>query len=81
MLDVRLLGPLEVWSDGEACRRLASRNQRLVLTALALEPGHVVSADRLVDLLWPASLPTDPAGPRCAPRCLAYAGVWERREH
>ena len=60
MLDVRLLGPLEVWSDGERLR-LASRNQRRVLTALALEPGHVVSADRLVDLLWPASLPTDPA--------------------
>ena len=60
MLDVRLLGPLEVWTDGVR-RPLASRNQRLVLTALALEAGHAVSADRLIDILWPTTLPTDPA--------------------
>ncbi|MEP6659500.1 MAG: BTAD domain-containing putative transcriptional regulator [Acidimicrobiales bacterium] len=60
MLDVRLLGPLEVWSDGGRLR-LASRNQRLVLTALVFEAGLVVSADRLVELLWATTLPTDPA--------------------
>ncbi len=52
MLEVRILGPLEVAVDGEL-RRLSGRKQRSLLALLALGAGEVVSADRLVEELWP----------------------------
>jgi predicted ATPase/DNA-binding SARP family transcriptional activator len=52
-LEVRILGPLEVVVDGEP-RRLGGRKQRSLLALLALAPGEVVSADRLIEELWPA---------------------------
>jgi predicted ATPase/DNA-binding SARP family transcriptional activator len=51
-LEVRILGPLEVVVDGER-RRLGGGKQRSLLALLALAPGEVVSADRLIEALWP----------------------------
>ena len=51
MLNFRLLGPLEV-RDGEQVLDVRRRKQRALIAALALRPGDVVSADRLVDELW-----------------------------
>ncbi|MGP4044716.1 AfsR/SARP family transcriptional regulator [Streptomyces sp. 2A115] len=50
-LEYRLLGPVEVWSDG---RRLAlgGPKPRALLAALLLWPGRVVSADTLIDAVW-----------------------------
>jgi DNA-binding SARP family transcriptional activator len=47
-----LLGPLRV--DG--VERLAPRD-RVVLSVLALEAGHVVSFERLADALWGERVP------------------------
>lgn len=51
-LEVRILGPLEVAANGEPAR-LGGRKQRSLIALLALEPGEVVSADRLIEELWP----------------------------
>ncbi|MEP6648875.1 MAG: AfsR/SARP family transcriptional regulator [Lapillicoccus sp.] len=50
-LELRMLGPLEAWQGG---RRLAlgGQRQRSVLACLMLDPGHDVSADRIVDAIW-----------------------------
>src|SRR5881227_2151335 len=50
-MDFRLLGPLEVRSQGRALP-LGGPKQRAVLALLLLHPGEVVSTDRLVDDLW-----------------------------
>src|SRR6266511_5467831 len=55
-LDVRVLGPLEALSDGHAIP-LGGAKPHALLAALALEPGRVVSVDRLVDNLWPGEPP------------------------
>jgi class 3 adenylate cyclase len=51
LVEVRLLGPLEVGVEG---RRLEVRRQkqRALLALLALRAGEVVPTDRLVDELW-----------------------------
>jgi DNA-binding SARP family transcriptional activator len=51
MPDFRILGPLEVF-DATGPLLLGGQKQRAVLTLLLLEPGRVVSTDRLVDALW-----------------------------
>src|ERR687885_2680688 len=51
MVELRILGPLEVLVD-ESPVQLAGEKQRAVLTLLVLEAGRVVSTDRLVDPLW-----------------------------
>jgi DNA-binding SARP family transcriptional activator len=51
MPDFRILGPLEV-SDETGPLLLGGQKQRAVLALLLLEPGKVVSTDRLVDALW-----------------------------
>jgi DNA-binding SARP family transcriptional activator len=51
VLDFRILGPVEVWRDGEPVP-LGSAKQRAALALLILEAGRVVSTDRLVDALW-----------------------------
>src|SRR4029079_18092174 len=51
VLDFRILGPVEVWRDGEPVP-LGSSKQRAALALLILEAGRVVSTDRLVDALW-----------------------------
>ena len=50
-LQLKLLGPLEVWRDGVLVPVPAAR-QRDLLVALALRAGWVVTVDRLVTLLW-----------------------------
>jgi DNA-binding SARP family transcriptional activator len=49
--DFRILGPLEV-SDETGSLLLGGQKQRAVLALLLLEPGRVVSVDRLIDAIW-----------------------------
>jgi DNA-binding SARP family transcriptional activator len=55
-LEVRLLGPIEVERGGEPVA-LGGQKPRALLAVLALEPGRVVSVDRLVEALWPGEPP------------------------
>ena len=48
---VSILGSLEVHTPDE-CVEIPGRRLRALLIRLALEPGRVVSADRLIDDLW-----------------------------
>jgi DNA-binding SARP family transcriptional activator len=50
-LEFRLLGPVQVWSAG---RQLVLRGelQRSLLATLLLRANHVVSTERLIDVLW-----------------------------
>ncbi|GAA2830012.1 AfsR/SARP family transcriptional regulator [Kribbella solani] len=60
-MEFRLLGPLEVWTDGAEVR-IGRRQERLVLAALLLKANEVIAPTELVDLLWPHDPPTDAAG-------------------
>src|SRR6266496_6308732 len=51
-VEIRLLGPLEIRDNSGMSIRVTSAKQRVVFAALALQPGQVVSAERLVDCLW-----------------------------
>ncbi|WP_433382160.1 BTAD domain-containing putative transcriptional regulator [Actinoplanes sp. CA-142083] len=53
---VRLLGPVDVTAGG-AARSVAGVRRQAVLAALALAAGHVVSTDRLADLVWGDAAP------------------------
>src|SRR5687768_5508951 len=53
---VLLLGPLEVWRDGERLQ-LGGVKQRALLAHLALHANTAVSLDQLVEILWPVSRP------------------------
>ena len=55
-LELRLLGPLEALRDGRAVT-LGGAKPRALLAVLALDLGRVVSADRLVEALWPGETP------------------------
>ena len=55
-LEVRLLGPLEMTSQGRAVQ-VGGPKPRALLVALALDPGRVVSVDRLLESLWPGDPP------------------------
>jgi DNA-binding SARP family transcriptional activator len=50
-MDFRILGPLEVLSDGLALD-LGGQKQRALLALLLLEANRVVSSDRLIEALW-----------------------------
>jgi DNA-binding SARP family transcriptional activator/tetratricopeptide (TPR) repeat protein len=50
-VEFRLLGPVEVWSDGRTVNAGQPR-QRAVLAALVVDAGRVVPADILVDRVW-----------------------------
>jgi basic membrane lipoprotein Med (substrate-binding protein (PBP1-ABC) superfamily)/DNA-binding SARP family transcriptional activator len=50
-MEFRILGPLEVLDDGGPVK-LGAPKQRAVLAVLLLNANQVVSADRLVDLVW-----------------------------
>ena len=56
-MDLRLLGPLEARLD-DGPIELGPRKQRAVLAMLALEVGHAVSVDRLVEGLWGETPPS-----------------------
>jgi DNA-binding SARP family transcriptional activator len=51
VLDLRLLGPLELRGDAGAIG-LGGQKQRALLCLLALNAGRVVATDRLIDELW-----------------------------
>ena len=55
-LEVRLLGPIQADRDGVLVA-LGGPKPRALLAVLALEPGRVVSVDRLVEALWPGEPP------------------------
>jgi DNA-binding SARP family transcriptional activator len=50
-MEFRLLGPLEVLSDGRSIP-IGGSKQRGVLALLLLHPNEVVSTDRLIDEIW-----------------------------
>jgi DNA-binding SARP family transcriptional activator/Tfp pilus assembly protein PilF len=54
--EFRILGPLEVWRDGERVPVEAPR-ERGVLAVLLLHAGRVVAADRLIELVWADDVP------------------------
>lgn len=55
-MEFRILGPLEVMAASEPVR-LGGRTERVVLAALVVDANQVVSADRLVDILWGEQIP------------------------
>src|SRR5215213_8837989 len=55
-IEIRLLGPLEALREDHVVP-LGGAKPRALLVALALDPGRVVSVDRLVDNLWPSRPP------------------------
>ena len=50
-VEVRILGPLEVWVDGRRVD-LGGGRQRSLLAILALHANEVVPSERLIDELW-----------------------------
>jgi DNA-binding SARP family transcriptional activator len=50
-MEFRILGPLEVVSDGKVVE-LGGAKQRALLAVLLLNSNEVVSTDRLIDALW-----------------------------
>jgi DNA-binding SARP family transcriptional activator/tetratricopeptide (TPR) repeat protein len=55
----RVLGPVEIESDGGSRVKLVRRRERSLLGVLLLAPGRVVSVDRLSDLLWDGRPPAN----------------------
>jgi DNA-binding SARP family transcriptional activator len=51
-LDFRLLGPLEVVSDGGLAVSIGAGRQRALLALLILQANELVPSDRLVEELW-----------------------------
>ena len=59
-VEVRLLGSLEVGGDDGQPVGVAGGRQRTLLALLALRPGAVVPAERLIDDLWGERAPQQP---------------------
>ena len=55
-MEFRILGPIEVWSEGHQLR-LGGFKQRALLAVLLLHRNEVVSVDRLIDELWEGDPP------------------------
>ena len=60
MIEVRVLGPLEVLR-GDQPVHIPGEKERALLGLLAMQPGKVMSADQLIDQLWGDALPTNAA--------------------
>lgn len=59
-MEVRLLGSLEVVGDDGVELPVSGAKTRALLAMLALEAGHVVASDRLIEVLWrDGSAPVD----------------------
>ncbi|MFF4509275.1 BTAD domain-containing putative transcriptional regulator [Streptomyces sp. NPDC001401] len=56
MLEIRLLGPVEVWAGGRRAP-LGGTRPLAVLSALVVRLGEVVSTERLVDCVWDEEAP------------------------
>jgi DNA-binding SARP family transcriptional activator len=59
-VEFRILGPIEV-VEGDRVLALGGSRQRSLLALLLTRPNEVVSADRLIDELWPAEPPQNAA--------------------
>ena len=55
-MEFRILGPLEVLSDGRPLD-LGGQKQRALLALLVVEANRVVSTDRLIEALWEEEAP------------------------
>jgi predicted ATPase/DNA-binding SARP family transcriptional activator len=60
-MEVRLLGPVDVVADDGSPVAVPGQKLQLVLAALAIERGKVVSPERLVDILYGDDPPRQPA--------------------
>jgi predicted ATPase/DNA-binding SARP family transcriptional activator len=60
VMELRVLGPLEVLRDGEPVR-IPGAKERALLALLVIHRGQVVSTDQLIDQLWGEDLPDNPA--------------------
>ncbi|GIF39615.1 BTAD domain-containing putative transcriptional regulator [Actinoplanes xinjiangensis] len=58
-MQIGILGPFEVRTDGGTLADVPGARLRGLLTALALEPGRVVSKAMLVDRIWGSAPPAD----------------------
>jgi len=61
---IAVLGPLTIEGD----HKVLGRRDRVVLAALAVHPGEVVSAEALADVLWGHRVP--PSGPKNVQGCV-----------
>ncbi len=60
-MQIGILGPFEVRTDGGAVADVPGARLRALLIALALEPGRVVSKATLIDWIWGEQPPADTA--------------------
>jgi DNA-binding SARP family transcriptional activator len=60
-LDLRLLGPVRAWRNGEELA-LGSARRAAVVAVLALHAGHAVSREQLVSALWGEEPPASSTG-------------------
>lgn len=60
-MQVSILGPVEVRIEDGRPVAVAGRRVRTLLARLAADPGRAVAVDALVDELWAAEPPVDPA--------------------
>ncbi|MGB3440429.1 MAG: BTAD domain-containing putative transcriptional regulator [Actinophytocola sp.] len=60
-MQIGMLGPFEVRTDGDTFADVPGARLRGLLIALALEPGRVVSKSALVDWIWGEHPPSDAA--------------------
>ncbi|GAA1833429.1 hypothetical protein GCM10009682_59730 [Luedemannella flava] len=58
MTEVRVLGPVEVWSQGRSID-LGAAKRRAVLAALAVNLGTPVSAETIIDRVWDGHAPAE----------------------
>jgi DNA-binding SARP family transcriptional activator/tetratricopeptide (TPR) repeat protein len=72
VLEVRVLGPLEVRANGAALP-LGTRKQQTVLAMLAVQSGRVVGLEELIDELWPVDPPAS-----AVPNARTYAANLRR---
>ena len=61
-MEFAILGPLEVL-DQHRRIEVSSAKERLLLAALLVQVGEVVSADRLIEVLWGTTPPASQAHP------------------
>jgi DNA-binding SARP family transcriptional activator len=56
-VEIRVLGPVEIWSDGRRVP-LSGARQRLAVAALAVDANRPVPLARLVDVVWDGNPPS-----------------------
>lgn len=61
-MEFRLLGPFEASHHGRLVEIASRRQERCLLALLLLDLGHLVTIDRLIDLLWNGSAPASARG-------------------